>query len=176
LPEILSCKEFINADEIARGLSPFQPDKMAFEAGRTMIARVDQLLAGGVSFALETTLSTLSYKQKILKATEHGYQVTLLFLWLESVELAFERVRTRVIEGGHNIEAEVIRRRYYRGIKNLFEIYLSIVDGLYIFDNSEVANCLIAQRIDEEGLRVLVLERYDKLQKVYDEIRETKRD
>ena len=127
LPEILDCKEFVNADEIAKGLSPFQPEKVSFEAGRIMLNRIKDLIAEDVNFAFETTLATRSYKNRIIQAKEKGYRVTLLFFWLQNIELARERVKTRVLEGGHNIEPEVIARRYIRGIKNLFDIYLPIV-------------------------------------------------
>jgi len=146
LPEIIDCKEFVNADEIAKGLSPFQPEKMAFEAGRLMLNRINDLLKNEESFAFETTLSTRSYKQKIIEAKEKRYTVTLLFFWLQNVELATERVKIRVQEGGHNIEPEVIKRRYYRGIKNLFEIYLPIVDGAFIFDNSNGKHELLGEK------------------------------
>ena len=119
LPEILDCKEFVNADEIARGLSPFQPEKVAFEAGRIMLNRIDDLLNRNESFAFETTLATRSYQLKIEEAKKKGYITTLLFFWLQNVELAKERVKTRVTEGGHNIEPEVIERRYRRGIKKV---------------------------------------------------------
>ena len=123
LPEIIFCKEFVNADEIAKGLSPFQPERVAFEAGRIMLNRINELLNGVESFAFETTLATKSYKNKIKQAKEKGFTVTLLFFWLQNVDLAKERVRIRVTEGGHNIETNVIERRYVNGIKNLFNIY-----------------------------------------------------
>lgn len=144
LPEILDCKEFVNADEIAKGLSPFQPEKVAFEAGRIMLNRIDELFKNQETFAFETTLATKTYKQKIKYAKENNYNTTLLFFWLESSELAKERVRIRVNEGGHNIPNDVIERRYLNGIKNLFNIYLEIVDQILIFDNSEgkhILNC-----------------------------------
>jgi predicted ABC-type ATPase len=137
LPNILDCKEFVNADEIARGLSPFQPEKVAIEAGRIMIQRIDELMKQGADFALETTLATKIYIQKIKKAHEEGYVVTLLFLWLNSIELAKDRVKRRVSEGGHNIEEEVIERRYQSGIKNLFELYSSVCDTIILVDNSD---------------------------------------
>jgi predicted ABC-type ATPase len=119
LPEILDCKEFINADEIARGISPFQPDKVSFEAGRIMLNRINELLYKSENFAFETTLSTKSFKGKIIEAKEKGFQVILLYFWLKSIQLAKERVKIRVSEGGHDIEPEVIERRYIKGIKNL---------------------------------------------------------
>ena len=146
LPEILDCKEFINADEIAKGLSPFQPESVAMQAGRIMLARMDELLQKGETFAFETTLATKSYKQKIEWAQANGYEVTLLFFWLDSPNIAKERVAQRVAEGGHNIPLETIERRYYNGIANLFTIYIDIVDICYIFDNSEGRKELIAQK------------------------------
>jgi len=137
LPEILDCREFVNADEIARGLSPFQPEKVAIEAVRIMLQRIDELFRQGSDFAIETTLATKTYVQKIKKAQEEGYVVTLLFFWLNSIEMAKDRVKRRVSEGGHNIETEVIERRYQSGIKNLFELYLSICDTIILVDNSE---------------------------------------
>ncbi len=99
LPEIIACKEFVNADEIAKGISPFQPENMAFEAGRIMISRINQLLNEGKNFAFETTLASKLYKNKVLEAKQKGYTVTLLFFWLQTIELAHERVRVRVLEG-----------------------------------------------------------------------------
>lgn len=167
LPEIIHCKEFVNADEIAKGLSPFQPEKVAFESGRIMLNRIDELLKENESFAFETTLSTRSYQNKIRTAREKGYTITLLFFWLQNVELAKERVKIRVSEGGHNIEPEIIERRYLNGIKNLFEIYLEIVDGLLIFDNSEGKHELLAIKTIDGQLNIIDELKFKKL-KAYD--------
>ena len=168
LPEIINCKEFVNADEIAKGLSPFQPEKVAFESGRIMLNRINELLKENQSFAFETTLSTKSYKQKIILAREKGYSITLLFFWLQSLELAKERVRMRVLEGGHNIENDVIERRYKNGLKNLFELYLPIVDNAFIFDNSNGKHDLIAEKVLHEQLHVSNQEIYNRLKSSYD--------
>ena len=117
LPEMLGCREFVNADEIARGISPFKPESVAIQAGKIMLNRIEDLLANQMDFAIETTLTTKSYINTIAKAKTLGYQVTLLFFWLNDVELAIERVKTRVSEGGHHIPEEVIRRRYSKGIQ-----------------------------------------------------------
>ena len=146
LPEVLDCKEFINADEIAKGLSPFQPESVAMQAGRIMLARMDELLQKGETFAFETTLATKSYKQKIEWAQANGYEVTLLFFWLDSPNMAKERVAQRVAEGGHSIPSETIERRYHNGIANLFAIYIDMVDICYIFDNSEGERTPIAKK------------------------------
>jgi len=168
LPEILNCKEFVNADEIAKGLSPFQPEKVSFEAGRIMLNRINELLSENENFAFETTLSTKSYKSKIKEAKEKGYRVSLLFFWLQNIELAKERVKVRVSEGGHNIEPEVIERRYIRGIKNLFDIYLPIVDGVFIFDNSEARHELIADKQIDNSLNILNIDKFNLLKNYYD--------
>ncbi|MBC6400261.1 MAG: zeta toxin family protein [Ekhidna sp.] len=168
LPEIIECKEFVNADEIAKGLSPFQPEKVAFESGRIMINRINELLRENESFAFETTLSTRSYRNKILKAQKQGYSVTLLFFWLNNVELAKERVRIRVKEGGHNIPKKVIERRYFNGINNLFDIYLPIIDGALIFDNSYGKHELLAHKMGTKILEIVDQEKFEQLKNIYD--------
>jgi predicted ABC-type ATPase len=145
LPEMLNCKEFVNADEIARGLSPFQSDKAAIEAGRLMLLRIKELIKHQADFAFETTLSTRSYVNTILQAKNSGYFVTLVYFWLSSPDLAIERVKTRVKEGGHNVAVDVIKRRYLSGVKNLFNLYLPISDYWMIIDNSENPFQLIAE-------------------------------
>jgi predicted ABC-type ATPase len=152
LPDILNCREFVNADEIAKGLSPFQPERVAIEAGRIMLTRIRELLAEEVSFAFETTLATRSYVHVVRNAIEKGYSVTLLFFWLQTIELAQERVMERVRSGGHNILPNVIRRRYFKGINNLFELYLPEVESVLIFDNSEGKPELIAEKIEGNKL------------------------
>lgn len=168
LPEILDCKEFVNADEIAKGLSPFQPEKVAIEAGRIMLNRIKELIESGENFAFETTLSTRSYIHTVKKAQEKGYNVVLLFFWLQLVELAIERVKERVKEGGHNIPTEVIRRRYKKGIYNLFELYLPVIDSVLIFDNSEGKHELIAEKIEGNQLTLLNQEKFIRLKRYYE--------
>ena len=166
LPEMINCKEFVNADEIAKGLSPFQPEKVAIEAGRIMLNRINELLSNDESFAFETTLSTKSYRHKIIEAKSKGYTTTLLFFWLQSIELAKERVASRVLEGGHNIEPEVIERRYVNGIKNLFEIYLPIVDNALIYNNSFGKPELLAQKNLGGQLNILESDKFNLLKQV----------
>lgn len=152
LPDLLNCKEFVNADEIARGLSPFQPESVSIKAGRLMLKRIDELINSNQDFSFETTLSTKSFTNTIENARSKGYYVTLIFFWLESIELAKDRVRKRVSEGGHNIEIDVIERRYKAGIKNLFSLYCNKVDSLLIYDSSKAESELIAEKEIEDEL------------------------
>jgi len=145
LPEMLDCKEFVNADEIAKGLSPFQPEKAAIEAGRIMLKKISELIHQQQDFAFETTLSTKTYIKTIEQAREKGFEVTLLFFWLNTVELAKERVKARVKEGGHDIPKEVIERRYENGIKNLINLYIKTADNWILINNSENPMQIIAE-------------------------------
>ena len=151
LPEILNCKDFVNADEIAKGLSPFNPDSEAIQAGRLMTERIHKLIEQGQDFAFETTLATKSYKNLIIKAKKKGYYVTLLFFWLRTPDLAVKRVETRVKEGGHNIPENVIRRRYKNGLKNFYNIFEPIVDEWMFIDNSGEPYEIIAHRNPESS-------------------------
>ena len=166
LPEILDCKEFVNADEIAKGLSPFQPEKVSIEAGRIMLHRIDELLNSDKTFAFETTLSTKSYKNKIIAAQQKGYTVTLLFFWLQTIELAKERVKTRVLEGGHNIAEDIIERRYVNGIKNLFEIYIDVVDRFTLFDASNNNYEMIATKSIEREIVIFNNEKFNRIKSI----------
>lgn len=153
LPEVLECKEFVNADEIAKGLSPFNPESMAIEAGRLMLQRIDDLLSQNVTFSIETTLSTKSYLNLVRRAQQQGYRVSILFFWLRTPELAIERVAERVQHGGHSIPENVIKRRYVAGINNLFHLFMPEVDFWIIYDNTEqprqkVASCKKGAGID----------------------------
>ncbi|MEO6329705.1 MAG: zeta toxin family protein [Ginsengibacter sp.] len=123
LPEMLNCKEFVNADEIAKGLSPFQPETVSFHAGRIMLQRIDELINQNVDFGFETTLTTLSYHATIKFAAERGYKIYLIFFWLNDVNLAIERVKERVTEGGHYVPEDVIIRRYNKGMTNLLNVF-----------------------------------------------------
>ncbi|MBE9586910.1 zeta toxin family protein [Mucilaginibacter sp. JRF] len=124
LPEILNCKEFVNADNIAAGISPFNPESVALEAGRIMLKRIHELMRDNTDFAFETTLATRSYTLLIKEAIEKGYNIILVFFWLDSPAQAIRRVAKRVSAGGHHIPDEVVTRRYYRGLYNLLNLYI----------------------------------------------------
>jgi predicted ABC-type ATPase len=138
LPEMLHCKEFVNSDEIAKGLSPFNANTMAVEveASRIMYKRIRELIGVDETFALETTLASRSIAGLIKDAQSKGYYVTLLFFWLNTPDLAVERVKSRVANGGHDVSEPTVRRRYRAGINNLFNLYMPICDYWMIADNS----------------------------------------
>jgi len=169
LPEILGCNEFVNADGIAKGISPFKPEKVAFDAGRIMLNRIDELMESKVDFAFETKLATKSYRGKVLKAQEMGYSVTLVFFWLPSEELAIERVAKRVQEGGHHIPEDVIRRRYQRGIQNLLNIYLEICNEVMIVENTNTDLEVVAEATNGAPIVVLNNQKWNKLKSFCDE-------
>ncbi|MGY0039257.1 zeta toxin family protein [Pedobacter sp. NJ-S-72] len=136
LPEILNCMEFVNADDIARGLSPFNPESVAFGSGRIMLNRIRELMTAQVDFAFETTLASKSYVSMVKQAQLMGYQVSLLYFWLSFPNLTVERVAKRVSNGGHHIPADVIERRYYRGIYNLYNLYMPVCDEWTLVNNN----------------------------------------
>jgi predicted ABC-type ATPase len=151
LPRFLQVFEYVNADAIASGLSPLNPESMAMQSGRLMLERLQTLAATGVNFAFETTLAARTFARFIEGCKTRGYTINLIYLWLPSADLAVERVAKRVASGGHNIPVEVVRRRYERGLRNLVELYLPISDGWMIFDNSTgesqlIAECIINQQ------------------------------
>lgn len=143
LPNEAGCPEFVNADLIAAGLSPFQPDQVAFAAGRLMLGRIADLVAAGKSFAFETTLATRAYLRLIPAWQKAGYRVKLCFLKLPSADLAIHRVEQRVRLGGHSIPPATIRRRFERGWENLQGSYLGVVDEWSIYDASQAPASLI---------------------------------
>ena len=145
LPETLQCKEFVNCDEIAKGLSPLNPDGAKVAAGRLMLSRIKTLIADKADFAIETTLAAKSYHALIKKAREEGYKASLIYFWLQSPELAIKRVAERVKHGGHHVDDSIIRRRYRAGIKNLFNLYCPVVDYFLFIDNSIMPSEVIAE-------------------------------
>ena len=145
LPEILDCKEYVNADEIARGLSPFNPSSVNIQSGKLMLERMNVLIAEKENFAFETTLASKSFVKYIEKAQRNGYTTKLVFFWLHSHELAIKRVKYRVNEGGHDIPVDVIKRRYYRGLENFFKIYKNSVNSWLFINNSGNPYKIIAE-------------------------------
>jgi len=146
----LGIAEFVNADAIAAGLSPLNPEGMALQAGRLMLERLQGLAESGMDFAFETTLAARSYVSFLQMCKTRGYTVNLIFFWLPSPELAVERVKRRVASGGHTIPEETIRRRYERGRRNLIELYLPLCEEWMVFDNSGSTPRLIAEKLPNQ--------------------------
>lgn len=147
LPNVLGVFEYINADAIAAGLSPLNPESMAIRAGRLMLERLQTLANAGADFAFETTLAARTFAPFLQECKTRGYTIKVIYFWLRSPDLAAQRVAQRVTSGGHSIPEDVIRRRYERGRKNLIKLYLPLCDGWMIFDNSEPDLQLVAERI-----------------------------
>lgn len=144
LHELLGIRQYVNADTIARGLSQFEPEKVAIEAGRENLRRLEELAARGETFAFETTLAGKAYAGRIRRWKEQGYRFLLFFFWMPDVKLALERVAKRVASGGHNIPEAVVRQRYERGVENFFEIYMPLADEWALYDNAGRGRRLVA--------------------------------
>lgn len=155
LPQLLNLHTFVNADEIADELSPQDPERESLRAFRLMLERMDQLIARGEDFAVETTLATKSLAGIIENAQQLGYKVGLLYFWLKSPELAVKRVAIRVASGGHNIPENTIVRRYWQGMQNLRDIYLPRCDSWVLIDNSATDADWIAERKTGEETPVI---------------------
>ena len=136
LPREAGLPDFINVDLIAQGLSPFDPDKAALQAGKLMLAQIARKVGRRESFAFETTLSGLNYSRHIPRWRQAGYHVKLIFLSLPSADVAVARVKGRAAQGGHNVPADVVRRRFDTGLRNFWSIYCKIVDNWEFYDNS----------------------------------------
>ena len=154
LPEMLDCKEFVNSDEFAKGLSPFDPSKASIQASRFMLMKIQYLLRKQQDFAIETTLATRTLLKTVKRAQAAGYTVTLLYFWLNSPEMAVERVRARVEAGGHNIPEETIRRRYATGIYYFFNLYAPICERWILTDNSQIPFRVIAEGSKDEVINI----------------------
>lgn len=135
--DTLGIREFVNADHIAQGLSGFSPETTAMAAGRIMLNRLHDLGRKRATFAFETTLATRSFAPWLRELRDSGYAVRLVFLALLTPEQAIERVRLRVSQGGHHVPEGVVRRRFYRGLRNLFSLYAAVADEWSIYDATQ---------------------------------------
>jgi predicted ABC-type ATPase len=151
LPAFADCREFVNADLIATGLSPFAPETQAIRAGRLLLTRIKELWRARSSFGFETTLAGRGYVRALQGMKEAGYRVELIFLWLPNAELAVARVANRVSQGGHGVPVETIRRRFDAGLRNLFHAYLALMDAWYLYDASRYPPILVAH--EDQGQR-----------------------
>jgi predicted ABC-type ATPase len=152
LPSEVQCLEFVNADLIAQGLSPFAPEKESMQAGRLMLKRLQTLLERRESFSFETTLSGRGYMNFLRESRQAGYEILLDFLWVPTLHLSQNRVVQRVRKGGHHIPLEVQQRRFHLGLRNLFSIYRPLVDHWRIFNNSAPSPLCVAEEKQGELL------------------------
>lgn len=156
LPQSVKCPNFINADMIAQGLSPFSPEGVAIKAGRILLEQIQEYSRKNMDFAFETTLSGKTYVSLFKTLKKKGYVLHLFFLWIPTENLALERIKERVAKGGHNIPTDDVRRRFKRSIQNFLKIYSPLVDSWSLFDNSNIQPHLIAKK---ENGKVII---YDK--------------
>lgn len=153
--DLTGIDRYINADAIARGLSPFEPDKSAVAAGRVMLEHIDELSLSKSSFALETTLSGIRLARRLTALQRHGYRVHLVYLWLPTPDLALQRVQQRVKLGGHSVDPDVVHRRYHRSLRNFATTYRQISDTWRVYDNSEPALQLIAHGVRTDAAKIV---------------------
>ncbi len=164
LPDYAACRQFVNADLIAGGLSPFSPETAALRAGRLLLEEIRKLAARKIDFGFETTLSGVTYTHLLEKLRREGYQIHLFFLWIPNIELALARIDERVQRGGHSIPATVVRRRFDKGIKHLFHLFRPLVESWTLFDNSGKSPHLIAAEANHE-LFITDQKLFDKISK-----------
>ncbi|MEW6006675.1 MAG: hypothetical protein AB1595_00750 [bacterium] len=148
-PRYVGKVDFVNADMIAQGLSPFAPDKFAIRAGRMVLERIKELVGERKIFAIETTLSGRTYLSMLQKMKLLGYRVYMYYLWIPNYQLGIERIKNRVREGGHSVAEYIVKRRFKKTLWNLFHIYFSILDYLAIFDNSGMQPMIIYEKEGE---------------------------
>jgi predicted ABC-type ATPase len=163
LPEFVNCREFLNADLIAAGLSPFAPETQNVRAGRLLLERIRELARDKRDFGFETTLSGRIYIRLLHQMQQQGYRVVLFFLWLPSADMSVVRVANRVRQGGHHVPETDIRRRFQSGLRNLFQLYRPLVDAWWLYDASRLPPTVIAY--EESGqLVVLQTEQFERIQ------------
>jgi predicted ABC-type ATPase len=146
LPEYVKCPNFVNADLIAQGLSPFSPGAVAIKAGKLVLEQIHYFANKGVDFAFETTLAGKLYVNLLKSLKAKGYNICLFFLWVPNTDLAVSRIKNRVAQGGHDVPTKDVLRRFNRSISNFFRLYQPFLDSWILFDNSGAVPILIAEK------------------------------
>ncbi len=165
LPHYAKCRHFVNADLIAKGLSPFRPEKAAIKAGRMMLEELRELSEKGETFAFESTLSGLAYIAFISRLKQRGYEVHIVYLWVPSPSLCIARIKERVALGGHYIPSVQVRRRYQKSLRNFMTRYKTLADEWQILDNTKAGCELIAEGTSSK-CRIINQKLYDTLSAV----------
>lgn len=165
LPDYVRCPNFVNADLIAQGLSPFSPRSAAIKAGKLVLGQIHEFAKTRVDFAFETTLAGKTYINLFAQLKREGYKLHLFFLWIPDAELAIARIKDRVADGGHNVPARDVRRRFKRSICNFFNLYESLLDSWMLFDNAGSVPALIAKKKNAQVL-VVNKELFERIQKL----------
>jgi len=163
LPELLGCKEYVNSDEFAKSLSPFNPAAAYVSASRYMLMKIQYLMGRQKDFGVETTLATRSLVKTIERAHKLGYEVTILYFWLNSPELAIKRIADRVAAGGHDIPDETVRRRYHMGLDYFFNVYSAISERWILADNSTIPFTVVAEGNKDLEISIRDPEKYEKI-------------
>jgi predicted ABC-type ATPase len=165
LRDTFQVDEFVNADNIAVGLSAFAPETTAIAAGRIMLKRLNELASLRRSFAFETTLASRSFHPWMKVQIEQGFSFRLLFLWLPTPEMAVTRVHDRVLRGGHTVPADVVHRRYHRGLRNFFDLYQPIATSWQVFDSSTPILSAVASGEGSNRLEVIDSDVWSRMQR-----------
>ncbi len=148
LKDITGCNNFINADMMAYGLNPVNPDSLLLQAGKLFLTKIKENIATGQSFAFETTFSGKGYVKTLRQLKAESWRIVIIYLWIPSISFSQQRVETRVQQGGHNIPIAAIKRRYGKSLRNLLCEYMDLADRVLIYDNSDVKSTLIFERTD----------------------------
>ena len=166
LPAGMDIQQFVNADAIAIGLAGFAPETVAVQAGRLMLARLDQLSQQRQDFAFESTLASRTFAPFLRRLRADGYVVHLYYVWLRSPDLSIQRVAERVARGGHHVPDDLVRRRYARGLRNFMHLYRPVADAWVLCDNSGSALRIVA-RGEAGGFREIVdQELWDEIERI----------
>jgi predicted ABC-type ATPase len=166
LPNYANCKNFVNADMIAQGISPFAPDAAAFRAGRLMLQQIREYAKRNESFGFETTLSGRGYEEELREFASQGYVIHIFYLWIPNIETSLERIRLRVAEGGHDIPEDAARRRFSRSLTNFMTAYRRLTDFWILFDNSLKPPAVIALK-EQDAIRIIDSELFERLSAEY---------
>lgn len=169
LPKYVNCPNFVNADLIAHGLSPFSPGAAAIKAGKLVLEQIHEFEEMRVDFAFETTLSGKLYVKLFESLKEKGYKIQIFFLWIPNVELVLSRIKSRVAQGGHDVPTRDVLRRFNRSITNFSNLYRPLADSWMLFDNSGIIPILIAEGKNGK-LKIIDANSYENIIKGIDDI------